>query len=240
LELIHVWKALYDWFMIPHRIVAVRRHLSAQRPLILDVGCGNHSPRITKCYLPSCVYHGVDNGRWNLDEQDDRCMDRFYRLNIEAEGALAVVPDGQYDAALCSHVLEHLDKPYELISRIAAKVKPGGTLYVETPSPRSLRLPRTHDGWLGVRGCLSFYDDETHRAPVDLGRVAGILCENGFRVRGPSVSRLWRRVFFLPLYLAAVVVAKRFIPASLLWDVTGFADCLTAEKNALRKNANKE
>lgn len=220
---------LYDWFLYPHRVAAIRPFLrGAAAPRLLDIGCGNHAPKTTKRYLPSCVYHGVDNRRWNRDAEDDACMDRYFELNLDQPGALAVVPDAAYDAVLCSHVLEHLAEPCRVVEALAPKVRPGGVFYVEVPSPRSLTLPRAAGGWMGIRGCLNFYDDDTHRTMVDMHAVAGVLRKSGFAVGAPRPRRLWRRVWGLPLFILGVLVTKGFIPASVVWDVTGFATTLTA------------
>jgi SAM-dependent methyltransferase len=222
---------LYDWFLYPHRIAAIAPHLRAVvSPLVLDIGCGNHSPRITKHYLARCEYHGVANRRWNLDAEDDRCMNRFFQIDLNDPSALAAVPDRGYDAVICSHVLEHLKDPYSIVPAIAAKVKSGGVLYIEAPSARSARLPRARDGWGPVRGCLNFADDESHRSMVDLARVAGILEQSGLSVEGARPRRMWRRIIFLPLYLLGALTTKRFVPASLLWDVMGFAESLRAAR----------
>jgi SAM-dependent methyltransferase len=224
----HGW--LYNWFMLPHRIAAIRGRVPAGRPCILDVGCGNHSPRITKTYLPTCEYHGVDNRRWNRDSADDRALDRLFDIDLEIPGALDEVPDGAYDAVICSHVLEHLSDPCGVVVHLARKVKPGGVLYAETPSPRSLTLPRAANGWMGIRGSLNFHDDDSHKQLVDLGRVAAALEKDGFEARGPRRCLLWRRVMFLPLYVIATLVVKGFVPASVVWDVTGFAASVTATR----------
>ena len=223
---------LYNWFLYPHRLAAIRPHLSGARPKVLDVGCGNHSPRITKTYWPACEYHGIDNRRWNRDAADERCMDRLFALDLEQPAALDQVPDGVYDAVICSHVLEHLSAPLAVVRQLAQKVKPRGVLYVEVPSKRSLRLPSAAQGWLGVRGCLNFRDDETHKALVDLDDVCAVLQACGFSIRRRGPRRLWRRVLGLPLFIGAVLIVKRFIPASVLWDVCGFAEAVTAVRNS--------
>jgi SAM-dependent methyltransferase len=220
-------QTMYKWFTLPHRLAAIRPFLRTSHPRVLDIGCGNHSPKVTKRYYPHCTYHGVDNRRWNRDDEDDRQIDQFFNIDLETPGCLSPIPAGFYDAVICSHVLEHLAQPYALIGSLAAKLAPGGVLLIEVPAPKSTRLPRAGNGWLGVRGCLNFYDDDTHKTMVDLARVGVLLRDTGLATQGPVTSILWRRVLFLPLYLAAVLIAKGFVPASLLWDVTGFAHRLT-------------
>jgi lipopolysaccharide/colanic/teichoic acid biosynthesis glycosyltransferase len=222
---------VYRWFEYPHRFVATRARLARPGAVVLDVGCGNHSPWLTKDYFPHCVYHGVDrDDSWNLDPRDLAAMDRFFRVDLDRPGALDVVPDGSYDVVLVSHLLEHLSAPEDIALQLARKLRPGGLLFLEVPSRRSLRLPRAADGWFGIRGCLNFYDDPTHRQLVDLGRIGGRLRTAGLEVDGTRPRRLRRRIVLLPAYALAGLILRGYVPATVVWDVTGFAARLVARR----------
>jgi 2-polyprenyl-3-methyl-5-hydroxy-6-metoxy-1,4-benzoquinol methylase len=224
-------RRIYLWFECPHRLVALREVLAQPAPVILDVGCGNHSPSLTKRHAPHCVYHGLDRQDWNTDERDRQCGDAFFDLELDQPDALSAVEDGKYDAVICSHVLEHLSDPCALLERLAPKLKRGGLLYIEAPSPKSERLPRATKGWFGIRGCLNFYDDPTHRTLVHLSAVTAMLAGQGFQVGAVRNRFLWRRVLLLPAYVLAGLLLRGYIPASVVWDVSGFAQCLTARKS---------
>ena len=43
---------------------------------------------------------------------------------------------------IISHVIEHLDNGIELIKDLEKFIKPNGLMYVETPSPRTLKFPK--------------------------------------------------------------------------------------------------
>jgi len=223
-------QVVYDWLAYPHRIAAIKRFVVKEKPRLLDVGRGNHSPKITKRYLPMCEYHGIEHTRWNLDAEDDEKTDRVFRINLEDPDALDAVPDQEYDVVICSHVLEHLSDPYAVVAKLAHKLKPGAVLYVEVPSETSLRLPKTGNGWMGVRGCLNFCDDETHKTMVDLHRISEVLKKSGFTVSRTRRRLLWRRIVLLPFYVGGVLLFKGFVPASVLWDITGFAKFLVATR----------
>jgi 2-polyprenyl-3-methyl-5-hydroxy-6-metoxy-1,4-benzoquinol methylase len=47
-------------------------------------------------------------------------------------------PDRSYDAVLALHVLEHVDNPVELLSRVAQWVRPGGMLLLVVPNRSSI------------------------------------------------------------------------------------------------------
>jgi hypothetical protein len=217
-----------DWLAIPPRLVVLNHMLSLPGVQVLDVGCGNHSPRVTKQFFPDCEYHGVDRMRWNCDDEDVQAAARIFWCDLDSAHEVSQIPDRQYRVILCSHVLEHLRHPYELLSELVKKLSPGGALYIEVPSARSLKLPAAASGRWGIKGCLNYYDDPTHITQVDLRTAATHLHGLGLAVRGPFRRRLLRRVCLLPLYALAGVVMRGYVPASVLWDVTGFADYLVA------------
>src|SRR5262249_23434042 len=99
-------------------------------------------------------------------------------------------------------------------------------------SARSLGLPRARDGWFGIKGVLNFRDDATHREMVDLSRLRATLEAKGFRVSPPRYRRLWRRCLLLPAYALAALVLRGYVPASVVWDVTGFAQYVVARRAA--------
>jgi len=222
--------AAYRWCAYPHRFVPFRRVLQRPGARILDVGCGNHSPTITKQYFPRCRYEGLDRERWNRDARDDALMDAFHEIDLDRPELLTAVPTAAYDLVICSHVLEHLRDPWAVIPELARTVKPGGFLYIEVPAERSLRLPRARHGFFGIRGCLNFEDDPTHRGLVDVDRSAELLDRAGLRVVHRGKRFLLRRVILLPLYAAAGLVLRGYIPASVVWDALGFADVLIAQR----------
>jgi len=219
---------IYRWFEFPHRFHALRHILSRPGVKILDVGCGNHSPSLTKRYYPRCHYAGVDRERWNRNEDDDAVMDEFYAIDLEKPHELIRIPKDGYDVIFCSHVLEHISQPQQVLERLVTKLRAGGVIYVEVPSSRSLRLPRARDGWLGIRGCLNFYDDPTHKALVSVHDIVTILSNAGLEIHHLDRRFLWRRVILLPFYALAGLLLRGYVPASVVWDLLGFADVVVA------------
>jgi len=51
------------------------------------------------------------------------------------------VPDGKYDVVLSSHVLEHVDNPYENLKLLGRKLKPRGKLILVLPVEKHRRVP---------------------------------------------------------------------------------------------------
>ena len=61
--------------------------------------------------------------------------------NIDLDTALPEFRSVTFDAAILSHIVEHLADPRGLIAWLATRLRPGGRLYLEWPSETSARQP---------------------------------------------------------------------------------------------------
>ncbi len=91
-----------------------------------------------------------------------------------------------FDAIVCAHFVEHIADPVSLIRWAAHKLRPGGRMYLEWPSPASLSLPSRAelDTADGVPLMISrFQDDCTHRdlpqrqVMIDGARASGLVVD---------------------------------------------------------------
>lgn len=172
--------------------------------VILDVGCGNHSPSITKYWYPECEYHGIDiTPEYSNDEQDRRMMDRFYLMDLN-DSDLSELEDNYYDAIVFAQVIEHLKDGAGKLAVLIRKLKPGGYIYVDFPSRRSMSLPH-------AKNTLNFFDDPTHVRFVDIVEVVNTLIANDVRVISAGTLREWKRVsigiFSLPFQLVTYLMS---------------------------------
>lgn len=110
---------------------------------VLDVGCGNG---IISINLGKNGYnvHGIDVSEKAIkraQENNDQSNVKFEVISAES-----LVAEGlQYDAVICSEVLEHLDDPSVLLKTIHASLKDEGILIVTVPNgqgPRELLITR--------------------------------------------------------------------------------------------------
>src|SRR4051812_12433220 len=165
----------------PPRLKPARRAFGDRPIRILDIGCGNHSPIITRRWFPRAEYHGADIQIFNLDERDQRAMDRF--ILLPPEGGYDAIADSHYDFIILNHVLEHIVGQEAVLKSICAKLKPSGLIWVAFPSARSLELP-------SADGTLNFCDDDSHVRLCDVKEVSNWLLANGVKVlKGPLCHR---------------------------------------------------
>lgn len=213
------------YFLVPPKLKALRSRFRDRPFRLLDVGAGNHSASMTKYFFPNCRYEGLDRNReYNNDPADIARMDAFYEVDLD-QGTLAGVPDGAFDAIVMAHVIEHLQRGGEVLRELTRKLAPGGVIYVEFPSPRSLHLP-------SMRGSLNFRDDPTHVRPYTADEVASILRDSGLRVIRAGRRRDWQLLLLTPLIAIRALTTQGYVPGGVVWDLYGFADFAMAERPA--------
>jgi SAM-dependent methyltransferase len=134
---------------------------------VLDIGCGNNSPYMTKKLLPGCHYTGVDVGdynqkRPNVADEYVVCDPQHFAKAIEA------LPKN-YDAVISSHNLEHCNDRYQTLSAMTKSLAQLGMLYLSFPSEQTTEFPSRD-------GTLNYFDDSTHKSnPPSLATVMDVL-----------------------------------------------------------------
>lgn len=191
---------------------------------VLDVGCGNNSPRDAKILRPDLHYTGLDVGDYN--QQDSIRYADAYVVVPPAEFAAAIAADaGRMDAVVSSHNLEHCDDPAAVLRAMAAALRPGGRLFLAFPCEESVRFPKR-------RGSLNFFDDATHR---EVPSWEGVLAT----LRTANVTRLYACKRYRPLLLATVGLVLeplgrllgRNMPAGSTWALYGFETIIWGQRD---------
>lgn len=189
-------------------------------PRILDIGCGNNSPSVTKHWFPDCDYSGADIQRYNIDERDDAAMDHFYLVKADGSGYDSI-PDDYYDFVVLHHVIEHMQNSTPILASLCRKLKPGGYIWIAFPSLRSLSLPSA------AEGTLQFCDDISHVYLPDVREVSNTLLANGVTVLHAGKTRDAVRML-LGILVLPVTIIKRVLTGKLsalgLWYILGFED----------------
>ena len=121
----------------------------------------------------------VDQARPSPDHRYERWE------TVDLDHALPRFPGLTFDAAILSHVVEHLSAPTRLLSWLAARLRPGSPIYIEWPSLASAEQPN-REALLpyGVDLVISnFFDDATHRRLISPDALRDALLTAGFSIR---------------------------------------------------------
>ena len=105
--------------------------VTKQGSTILDAGCGGG----VLAEILSSLGHTVDGITISMEELEmaKPFVRNVYLHNLETGLPLNLAPN-QYDCVVCSHVLEHIVYPEQLLSDIEKVLKPGGQLIVALPN----------------------------------------------------------------------------------------------------------
>jgi SAM-dependent methyltransferase len=157
------------------------------RVQILDVGCGNNSPYLTKQVLPQCNYTGIDVGdhnqtRPNLADQYVVSSPQDFADQIARLGC-------NFDAVISAHNIEHCEDRSGTIQAMLKVLRPGGQIYISFPSQESMRFPSRG-------GTLNYLDDNTHKGtPPDFDEIILALKREGleltFATRRYQPAAMW-------------------------------------------------
>lgn len=175
----------------------VLRRIPVAAQFILDVGCGNGA----NASILAAQGKRVDGITLSPEELNSASpyLNHGFIHNLE-NGLPGGVLQNQYDAVLCSHVLEHIGDPAKLLRDILSALKPNGTLVVALPNimhyKSRLQL---------ARGNFPYQEagiwDNTHYKWYTFKSGAEMLRRAGFLVKSAEVTgdlpfnRLWKRIF---------------------------------------------
>jgi 2-polyprenyl-3-methyl-5-hydroxy-6-metoxy-1,4-benzoquinol methylase len=200
-----------------------------ETPRILDVGCGNGSPTLTKRWFPGCHYAGADIQRYNLSDADGSAMDEFFAIGADGSG-YGAIPDASYDFVILNHVVEHMAEPAPIVAALCEKLKPGGYIWIAFPSVHSLALPHSVDE------TLQFCDDPTHVHVPDSRAIANLLLANGVKVLHAGRSREGFLTRFADVFKLGKRMLVKFCTGRFsgrgLWYVLGFEDHVFGQRKS--------
>ena len=122
-------KARYDIVVECLRAAGVR-----ESTRLVDIGCGDGALCGVISKELGCKITGVDPSKTAIRFATEEFARRGLAGQfLSADGYHYPFPDGAFDAAVCSDVIEHVQDPNALLSEIRRLLRPGGVLVLTTP-----------------------------------------------------------------------------------------------------------
>lgn len=190
---------------------------------VLDVGCGNNSPKKVKTTRPDVEYWGIDVGDYN-NEQGKNYADHYIISSPEEFAKTLQDLPVKFDAIISSHNMEHCNQPKETMEAILGKLKEGGRLYLAFPSENTVGFPSR-------AGTLNFYDDGTHIYMPKYADVLKLLRKHGINI---MFARKQYRPFLLATLGGVMEPLSRRKRKVLLgtWAYWGFESRIWGQKKS--------
>jgi len=151
----------HDWKLSGSCPTSVELVRSLRRgATVADVGC--HGWLLGEASLAAGVrYAGIDRV-----EPPGRPGHAHF---VRCSDASLELPDDACDLVVAGHVLEHVTQPIEFAAELLRIVKPGGRLWIESPSELGCHTVASGDAQ--DQRFFSFWDDPTHVRPWTPGAL---------------------------------------------------------------------
>lgn len=156
---------------------------------LLDIGCGSGDMLKTAKSLG-----------WNVTGLE---IDPNAVRNAQSQGLDVIQGDfndanliaGLFDCIICSHVLEHVHQPNQLLNFLVKKLAPNGTLLLSLPNSKSHLRELFGENWRGLEA-------PRHLAIPALNQIKNALISRGF-------SEITQNDVFFATYLESIRIKNR-------------------------------
>ncbi|MEX0895772.1 MAG: methyltransferase domain-containing protein [Patescibacteria group bacterium] len=155
---------------------------------VLDVGCGVGAVSLYLAKL-GCRVVGIDVSSDAVTIAQGARKSAGLKNCVFAEGELGV-GSGSFDLVICSEIIEHIADQDEFLRRVASQLRPGGTLFLGTPSTETV---------LYKMGLLKQFDAEVgHLRRYSEAELQDVIEKHGVAVEQiRSVESPLRNVLFI-------------------------------------------
>lgn len=217
-------KGTFHCLVKPYGKPAFVQCMISRNGKILDVGCGNSSPKKIKTLRTDLYYVGLDVGLYNQSTDVEKWADKLI-ITTPEEFHLSIGDyQNSFDSIVCAHNLEHCNYPMKVLDAMSNALKTEGLLYLSFPSEDSVNFPSR-------KGCLNFYDDLTHKNVLSYADIIKALRENGMTIL--IAKRRYRPLllFLIGLFFEPIAqLTKRISPFGGTWALYGFETVIIAKK----------
>lgn len=119
-------------------------------------------------------------------------------LHVECGGIELLSHEAQkYDVITMSHVIEHVYDPFELLCQLHRLLKPGGSLWIETPNLASLGHHYFESNWRGL-------EPPRHLVLFNSVSLVDTLKRAGFI----SIKQQWRGLVAIALFAVSEAIKR--------------------------------
>ncbi|MDX2127724.1 MAG: class I SAM-dependent methyltransferase [Chloroherpetonaceae bacterium] len=192
---------------------------------VLDVGCGNESPKRTKTLRSDLHYTGVDIAAYNQSENSLLFADRYIELLPESFDKGIKNLGCHFDAVISSHNLEHCFNPESVLDSMIFVLKPGGYLFLSFPSEPSVHFPSRF-------GTLNYFDDPTHREMLKYDQIIQAIEKFGMSIQFATKQYKPALLYLLGLLGEPISrLTNRPVPFGATWAFYGFESIIISKKN---------
>jgi len=189
---------------------------------ILDVGCGCACVIGVKSLLPSANYFGIDIDDYGQNEYSKSLIDNYIFTSPQNFPQKILDINGEFDAVISSHNLEHCNDREAVLNSMLKKVKKDGQIFISFPTEKSIEFPN--------RPALNYYSDKTHKyKPPKSSYIIEKLLDNNFKIT--FYRKRYRPILFFILGMITEPFSALFKKVLIgTWELYGLETIIHAKK----------
>jgi SAM-dependent methyltransferase len=150
---------------------------------LLDIGCGSGTLGREIKQQMSCEVVGITYSDAEADIASKH-LDKVLTYDLNNFNPIDL---GKFDCIICSHILEHLYQPQQLLDRLHTNLTPDGQLIIALPNTLQWR-----QRWEFMKGNFKYTDggvmDRTHFRFFDWETALNLVTDSGYTILSRSAD----------------------------------------------------
>ncbi len=179
---------------------------------LLEIGCGNGDFLVTAREMGFNVT-GIELSQYAVNTANRKLGEERVRCGTLGTGLL---PGEQFDFCTLFDTIEHTRNPLQLLQDIHHLLKPGGVLFLSTPSLDSWSAKLMKQNWMEFKTeHLHYFDTQTIQNALTKSGFAEISVTPNYKYLSLNYICNHFRRYNVPIYSRLIAAARSFLPDSI-------------------------
>jgi len=190
----------------------ISRYCGSDSGRVLEVGCGDGDFLVIAQAADWCVT-GVEYSATACEKARQRLKNgeifcgELQSARLEAE---------QFDLCVISDVIEHVRSPMDFLREIHRVLKPGGALFIATPSLGSWSARLMRQKWMEFKAeHLTYFDPQTLQTALFKSNFRDVIVEPGWKMLNFDYVKMHFERFPVPVVTPVLNFMARILPQKM-------------------------
>lgn len=190
----------------------IQRYHGPERGRLLEIGCGD-GDFLALAEADGWEVTGIEYSAAACERTRRRLKTGEVRCGELAQAAL---PENDFDLCVVSDVLQHVRSPLDFLAEIHRVLKPGGTLFITTPSIDSWSARVMRQKWMEFKAeHLTYFDRQTVQTALFKSGFREVIVQAGWKILSLDYVRRHFERFRVPWITPALTLVSRLLPPKM-------------------------